>query len=115
MADILPDSRARVVRGVVRVRGSDYVPIYCANCGKPGGGVSAEHITFSFWLCDPCFEKWGPIAGTSVVPDEVFWEKVKQAQLEAYGHILDADELVREAAKPESVIAKLVREAPKGK
>jgi len=113
--NVLPDSRARVTRGVTTVRGANYVPIYCANCGAPGGGVSAEHMTFAFYLCNPCHEKWGPIAGTYAVPDEVFWEKVKQAQLETYGHILDADELAREADKPESVIAKLIREAPKGR
>jgi hypothetical protein len=113
--DILPDSRAKTARGIVSVRGTNYIPIFCANCGKQGGGVSQEHVTFCFWLCDHCYEKWGAVAGVSFVPDEVFWEKVKAAQLEEYGHILDADEIFLEAAKPESIIAKLVRDAPKGK
>ncbi len=43
--NILPDSRAREKRGVISVRGTSYVPIFCANCGKPGGGVSEEHCT----------------------------------------------------------------------
>jgi hypothetical protein len=113
--NVLPDSRARITRGVVGVRGTNYIPIYCANCGTPGGGVSAENCTFAFWLCDPCFEKWGHIAGTYAVPDEVFWEKVKNAQLETYGHILDLNEIAKEAANPESIIAKLIREAPQGR
>ena len=95
--------------------GTNYTPIFCANCGKPGGGVSDEHITFAFWLCDYCFEAWGPIAGTYAVPDEVFWEKIKFAQMEKYGRILTAEEIAVEASKPESIISKLIREAPQGR
>lgn len=115
MKDVLPDSRAKTKRGIVSVKGSNYVPIYCASCGAPGGGVSEEHVTFAFYLCDYCFEKWGPIAGTYVEPDAVFFEKVKQAQLEKYGRFLTTEEIAKEAADESSVISKLIREAPKAR
>lgn len=113
--DILPDSRARVSRGIVSVRGTNYVPIYCANCGAPGGGVPEKHMTFCFYLCTSCCEKHGSVAGTMAVPEEVFWEKVKQAQLEEFGHLLSSEEVIRAVDDSNSTFAKLVREAPKEK
>jgi hypothetical protein len=111
--NILPDSRLRETKGRVSVRGTTFVPIFCANCGADGGGVPEEHMTFAFYLCDPCAEKWGPIAGTYVEPDAVFFEKVKQAQLEKYGRLLTQEELAKlDGTGPLAVLA---REAPKGK
>ena len=72
-------------------------------------------MTFAMYLCNGCAEKWGPIAGTMMVPDEVFFERVKQAQLEEHGHLLDEEELVKVLSDPTSALSKLVREAPKGK
>jgi hypothetical protein len=112
---LLPDSRAREAKGVVSVKGTNFVPIFCANCGGPGGGVPVEHMTFAFFLCDPCCEKWGPIAGVMSVPEEVFWEKVKQEQLDSHGRLLSNAEIVREIDDAESTLSKLVREAPKGR
>lgn len=113
--DVLPDSRTKETRGRVVMRGTVFVPIYCANCGAPGGGVPEEHMTFAFYLCNACAEKWGPIAGTMVVPDEIFFERVKQWQLENYGRFLEAHEIVEELENPNSSLAKLAREAPKGR
>jgi len=112
---ILPDSRAKTARGLVAVRGVNYVPIYCANCGAPGGGVPQEAMTFVFYLCNPCCEKWGPIAGVCVEPDAVFFEKLRQAQIEEYGRILTAEEIARSLDDDSSMLSKLAREAPKGK
>jgi hypothetical protein len=112
--DVLPDSRAKTARGVISVKGTSYVPIYCANCGAPGGGVPAEHMTFAFYLCNGCCEKWGHVAGTYVEPDAVFFEKVKQAQLEEHGHLLNSEELAKVLSDPTTKLSKLVRDAPKG-
>jgi hypothetical protein len=89
------------------------VPIFCANCGKPGGYVPSENCTFAFYLCNPCAEKWSPLAGTLAVPDEVFWQKVKDAQIEKYGRELTAAEIQAALADQESVLAKLAKDAPK--
>lgn len=37
-------------------------------------------MTFAFYLCDPCFEDYGEIAGTMVQPDQEFWAQVKADQ-----------------------------------
>jgi hypothetical protein len=113
--NILPDSRARVVRNRVNVHGTIYIPIFCANCGADGGGVPEEHMTYAFYLCTPCCEKWGHIAGTYVEPDAVFHEKVRQAQLEKYGRQLDEAEIMQALEDESGPLAKLAREAPKGK
>ena len=113
--DILPDSRTQTVKGRVSVKGTMFVPIYCANCGADGGGVPEEHMTFAFYLCNSCYEKWGHVAGTYAEPDAVFFEKVRQAQLEECGRELNADELKTVLADPSHPISKLAREAPKGR
>jgi hypothetical protein len=115
VSNVLPDSRAKTTKGRVSIKGSTYVPIYCANCGAPGGGVPEEHMTFAFYLCDPCCETHGHIAGTYVEPDAVFFEKVKQAQLEEYGRPLTAEELSSALDTKYHPLAKLAREAPKGR
>jgi len=74
--ELLPDSRLQVAKGVVRGPGGNWVPIFCANCGGPGGYVPEENMTFAFWLCNACAETFGPIAATMMVPDEVFWAEV---------------------------------------
>lgn len=76
--DILPDSRMRVPVGAIpnNILGNFWIPIYCANCGTEGGKVPEENMTFAFWLCNSCYEKQGPVAGTMAVRDEVFWEEV---------------------------------------
>jgi hypothetical protein len=90
-----------------------FVPIYCANCGVSGGGVS-EGVTFAFWVCSACDEKHGPIADLQATPDTVFWKRVCEAQLEQYGRLLSADEVVQVLDDPSNSLTKLAREAPKG-
>lgn len=113
--NILPDSRLRDSRKIVFVNGVPHVPIFCANCGADGGGVPEEHMTFAFYLCTPCTETYGHIAGTMAVPEEVFWERVKQEQLEKHGRFLTSDEVFRDLDEGTSALAKLAREAPKGR
>jgi hypothetical protein len=91
--DILPDSRLRAPRGVQFHLGYNWVPIFCANCGASGGFVPEDSCNFAFYLCQPCSEKLPPVEGTYVEPDRVFWEKVKEAQIEKYGHELTPEEI----------------------
>ncbi len=109
--DLLPDSRPREARGAVRgPNGETLIPIYCANCGTEWGRVPSRLITFAFALCDPCAEKYGPIAHTYAEPDSVFWERVQNAQLEKHGTFLPLAELARELADPKSTMSKLAEE-----
>lgn len=110
----LPDSRARVARNVVSILTPfgrlNHVPCYCANCGKQGPWVTEEHCTFAFYLCDPCASKFGQIDGMYMVPDEAFFAKVREAQLEKYGRELNEMELIHELEDPETALSKLVRD-----
>lgn len=90
------------------------VPIYCASCGVEGGAVPEENMTFAFWLCDKrlngCFEKYGEIAGMMAVPDQVFWQKVRQEQVERYGRELGFRELADIVAADASPLATLIKQ-----
>lgn len=94
MVDILPDSRLKKeVIGKPGPMGLLWVPIFCANCGCDGGLVPEENMNFAFYLCPPCFEKHGTIAGTYAVPEEIFWDTVNAEQMEKYGRLLPPHEL----------------------
>jgi hypothetical protein len=114
MPDLLPDSRLAQPTGVKRLvnkLGSlNYVPIFCANCGAEGGMVPEENMTFAFYLCNPCAEKWTPLVDTCMVPDQLFWQKVNEAQLENYGRILSGPEIQKELQDPNSILSMLARE-----
>src|SRR5438105_4877335 len=76
----------------------NYVPIFCANCGFDSGMLVPEDSGFAFYLCDErgknCADRWEPLANTCLVPDEIFWQKVKEAQLEEYGRELTPEEII---------------------
>ena len=111
MTDVLPSCIARERKTVVRA-GQTWIPLFCANCGADGGLVLEQDLgdNFAFYLCDPCAEKWGPIAGMTMVPDEVFWAKVRDAQMEEYGRILTPEEQGEQLKDGDSLLSKLARE-----
>jgi hypothetical protein len=86
------------------------VPIFCANCGKPGGMCPEENMTFLFYQCEPCARTYGNIAGTMLMPDEVFWADVQAAQTEKYGRPLTAEETTASLANPMSLESALARD-----
>lgn len=108
--NILPNSIPKVTRGRIFRAGLAWIPIFCANCGAPGGHVVEGSYDFAFWLCVPCAEKWEPLAGTYMIPDEVFWAKVKAAQLEAFGRELTVPEIIEALKDEHHVLSKLARE-----
>jgi len=108
--NVLPDSRTKDGRGAVLGPGGYWVPIYCASCGAEGGLVPVENMTFAFYLCTPCFAKHGALTNMMMMPDEVFWEKVKQAQLEQYGRVLSTEELQAVVEADASPLARLIRQ-----
>jgi hypothetical protein len=106
--NLLPDSRLKSPKGEVFHKGLNWEPIFCANCGVMGAYTPKGN--WAFWLCNPCAENWVPLANTLLVPDEVFWEKVNQAQMEEYGHILTQEEVAKELSNPTSVMSLLKKE-----
>lgn len=110
MPDILPDSRMKDRRQFVWGPMGSWLPIFCQNCGADGGLVPEEGTTFAFWLCRSCAEKFGDIAGMMLLPDEVYWEKLKQEQLEAYGRFLTEPELLAVVEAGASPLATLIKQ-----
>jgi hypothetical protein len=107
--DLLPDSRAKHVKRIFRF-GQAWVPVFCANCGKEGGMCPEENMTFIFYQCSSCHEKLGHITGTMVMPDEVFYQKLAQEQLETYGKFLSEQELIMVVEEDASPLATLLKE-----
>lgn len=109
-ADVLPNCLPKVTRKVVWRGPMAWIPLFCANCGADGGLVPEEGSDFAFYLCDPCAEKWAPLAGTMLVPDEVFWQKLNAAQVEKYGRILTPPEQVEALKDGDHLLSKLARD-----
>lgn len=108
--NVLPDSRSSHPVNSKFIAGMWWEAIYCANCGVDGGFVPAENTTFIFWLCNKCFESRGQLTNMYVMPDEIFWEKVKQEQLASYGHYLTHEEFAKVIDEDNSPLATLVKQ-----
>jgi hypothetical protein len=108
-SNVLPDCRSREARGAVLVNGVYWQPVYCANCGADGG-LTPEDSTFFFWLCNSCFATMGEITNVYLMPDEVYWERVKEEQLEKYGRLLTSDELATVVAADATPLATLIKQ-----
>jgi hypothetical protein len=114
--DVLPNSlpREKKVDLSMSRPGLEWLFIYCASCGADGGRVLKTDVPnreeFAFYLCDTCAPKYGAIAGTWAEPDALFWQKVKEAQLEREGRELTAVEVLKELDDPNSYLNKLVRD-----
>lgn len=109
---ILPECRTKVVRNVVMRGDVPWVPLYCANCGADGGIVPEENCDFAFYLCMPCSERWGNIAGTYMEPDHVFWEKIQNEQIEKYGRLLNPTEQTEILKDDTNILTRLAKERP---
>lgn len=108
--NLLPDCRLKQPKNIYNHIGLNWVPIFCANCGADGGFVPEENCDFAFYLCMDCAERLGPIVGTYMEPDAVFWAKVKAEQIELYGRELTAPELIEVLKDENNSLTKLVRE-----
>ena len=111
-ADLLPDSRASKIvtpRGMVQGPGGMWEPVFCANCGADGGLVPAEGMTFMFYLCNSCAQTHGAIAGTMMMPDEVFWQRLKEEQLASHGRYLTELEMAQVLEADASPLATLLK------
>ena len=117
--DILPDTRARVARQVIRRTDSwgnvyNAVPVFCANCGHSAGDVPEDNCTFAFFLCgeeaNNCAARWGGQAHFYTEPDTIFWERVKNEQMERHERLLSPVELLAALDDPSNPITKLLKE-----
>ena len=113
---ILPNSLTRdpKVDASMSAPGREWFFLFCASCGADGGRVLKTDVPnreeFAFYLCEPCAQKYGAINGLWVEPDAVFFQKVKEAQLEREGRELTAQEVVQILDDPNSYLNKLARD-----
>lgn len=108
--EMLPDCRPKIQRNVVHHIGLNWTPIYCANCGADGGLVPESNCNFAFYLCMSCAERWSPIEGTYMVPDEVFWQKVLEEQMNTFGRELTNEEMAEVLKDDSSSLSKLCKD-----
>lgn len=107
--NVLPDCRTRARTGATVIQGCKVVPLYCGHCYKLAGYVQEELITGAFYLCPPCAETHGDPLHCYKEPEEVFWERVRNAQAEQ--EIPESPiELAKALEDPSSVAAKLAEE-----
>lgn len=118
---ILPSSMLRNPKGIVQMRMPhatlNMQPIFCANCGADGGYVPElpENCNFAFYICRKCEgngELQTMLEGTGhfCEPDTIFWEKLKQAQLEEDGRELEGWEVAEALKDSTHYISKLATE-----
>ena len=111
--ELLPDCRTGQHRIISRGVAGIWEPVFCANCGADGGMVPQANMTFLFYLCNTCAETHGAIAGTMQMPDEVFFAKLAEAQLERYGRYLAPEEWEQIGEDPSHPLWTLLREQPR--
>jgi hypothetical protein len=111
MADLLPDSRPRLVRGArLGADGAYWIPIYCYNCGVAGGSVPEQNMRFVSWLCKECAATYAVAQNELLMPDEVFWELVAQEQMDQFGRPLTEQELVQVVEADATPLAALIKQ-----
>lgn len=114
--NILPNSLTKnpKVDASISGNGMEWLYLFCASCGADGGRVLKTDIPnreeFAFYLCDPCATKYGKIDGTYMVPDEVFFSRVKEAMLERCGRELKPTEVLVVLDDPNSFLSKLAKD-----
>lgn len=72
--------------------------------------VPENECDFAFYLCESCAEKYGQLDGVEMIPDEVWFARIRDAQLEEHGRELSVPELVRELDDLDSPMSKLARD-----
>lgn len=114
MPDVLPSSLPHISRGTIERNGEQWLPTFCANCGHDGPMITEKQRAFSVcWLCVPCGEKWSPMLGLQMTADEVFFQRVADAQLEEKGRSFTAEELIAALDDATSPLSKLAKEGPR--
>jgi hypothetical protein len=113
--DILPNCIAkRSTKTVIWPNGQKWLPLFCANCGTDGPMVletDYERVNnWAFYLCEPCAEKWSPMVDLCLEPDQVFWKKAHDAQIEKYGRLLEPSELVEVLKDDTNTITRLCKD-----
>ena len=112
MGTLLPDCRSSKHLSIYCGVNGQWEKVFCANCGADGGMCPAENMTFLFYLCNQCAEAYGQIAGTMIMPDEVFYQKLADEQIERYHRYLTIDEWNKVSEDQSHPLWTLIKESP---
>lgn len=115
--NVAPDSRLKTIFTTKGAYQREFlgqkiwmVPAYCLNCGALGPDVPEQNTRSFHYLCNNCVGKHGVELGTTVIPDQVFWNMVHEEALETYGRGLTHEELFVIAEADASPLATLLNE-----
>lgn len=114
--EVLPSSipRSQKVDHNLSQPGAEWLYAYCASCGCDGGRFLKADIPnreeFGFYLCNDCAAKYGNLPGTVMVPDQVFYDLVKQAQIEREGRLLEPYEMIEALKNSDHYLSKLAND-----
>jgi len=116
MSDVLPLCTTRETRGrrYHATLGCATIPTYCMNCGIEYGfrNDAPPAAGYVGVLCDPCGDKWMPLANVSLVPDQVHAQRANEAMLEAFGRVLTEAEQVIALDDVNSILSRFARSMP---
>lgn len=114
--EVLPICTTRSGVGGKYINGVWCVPEYCMFCGKHHGycNESSTHPGGGYvgYVCDDCasIPRNSALVGLSLIPDEVHWQRVREAQLEEYGRVLTVPELAELLLDVNSAMSRLARD-----
>lgn len=114
--EVLPLCTTRETRGVIHIAGlGNAIPTYCMNCGDHYGyrNDAAPAAGYVGVICEPCAEKWQPLLGVAIVPDEVHARRAGDAMLEAYGRQLSVLEQAIALDDVNSILSRFARSVPR--
>lgn len=94
---------------MVKIGRVNHVPIFCMNCGAPGGLVPEQGIYFVGWMCDDCQEKNPLPTGTYALPDHEYNQRVAEEWAKA-GSL---ERVIEELKNEGSTLAKLAKDQPR--
>lgn len=116
MPEVLPLCTTRETRGRIWIRGlGPAIPTYCMNCGVHYGYRNDAPPAEGYVgvICEPCAEKWQPLLGVAIVPDEVHARRASDAMLEAYGRQLSVLEQAIALDDVNSILSRFARSVPR--
>lgn len=116
--EILPICTTRSGIGGVSIKGVWHVPVYCMFCGKHHGFCPEEAVLaaqkipgYVGYVCDLCAENTrnNELVGIALIPDQVHWQRVADAQREEYGRELTLEEQAKELSDVNSALSRIIR------
>lgn len=114
--EVLPLCTTRETRGAIHIAGlGSAIPTYCMNCGVHYGyrNDAPPAAGYVGVICEPCAEKWQPLLGVAVVPDQVHAQRANEAMMNDYGRVLSVLEQAIALDDVDSILGRFARSVPR--